>query len=467
MSNNVLTSSREYENLVAGFNANIEAFIKSNPTMVKYDTSEDGFTYIVLDNASVRDKNLKKIADLVNNTVNDVDFKIGDIPCEIVYATPSILKFKGVTTAVNTALSEVAADSPIAVVKAKSLVDVTIPETLVKDITDFMFDFISNQSARSEMSLKKTGMTFYQYDKKGHITFDVEKIGKNSEMSDVNTKIVLPIMRLFERNKTLITTDLSKALEKKGVYLERVNSQSIVLAYLMRIYDEEKGKKEFDFTPIPNEIRRITVNFGTCQEVDATRFGTLIENTGKETLYADIDGASRNFGEYGARMTKIETRVVIDDIRIAAPVAEEGSEVSEEETLKNIITDILFDNEKFVAEITNAEKYLSNYSMHKGNPLSKEIFSSHTNDGGFYICSSDFVFTNEDKFSALNDNTFTDIANGTSTLVDTVNIVRNCIKTGKALNFVFPYPKSGIGLPWFTNSYIDYVKYEEPAPQNM
>lgn len=467
MSNNVLTSSREYGELVAGFNANIEAFIKSNPTMVKYDTSEDGFTYIVLDNASARDKNLKKIADLVNNTVNDVDFKIGDIPCEIVYATPSILKFKGVTTAVNTALSEVAADSPIAVVKAKSLVDVTIPETLVKDITDFMFDFISNQSARSEMSLKKTGMTFYQYDKKGHITFDVEKIGKNSEMSDVNTKIVLPIMRLFERNKTLITTDLSKALEKKGVYLERVNSQSIVLAYLMRIYDEEKGNKEFDFTPIPNEIRRITVNFGTCQEVDATRFGTLIENTGKETLYADIDGASRSFGEYGARMTKIETRVVIDDIRIAAPVVEEGSENSEEEALKNIITDILFDNEKFVAEITNAEKYLSNYSIHSGHPLTSEIFGSHTNDAGFYICSSDFVFTNEDRFSSLNDNTFTDIANGTGTLVDTVNIVRNCIKTGKALNLVFPYPKSGEALPWFTSSNIDYVKYEAPAPVNQ
>jgi hypothetical protein len=451
--------------LVAGFNANIEAFIKSNPTMVKYDTSEDGFTYIVLDNASVRDKNLKKIADLVNNTVNDVDFKIGEIPCEIVYATPSILKFKGVTTAVNTALSEVAADSPIAVVKAKSLVDVTIPETLVKDITDFMFDFISNQSARSEMSLKKTGMTFYQYDKKGHVTFDVEKIAKNSEMSDVNTKIVLPIIRLFERNKTLITTDLSKALEKKGVYLERVNSQSIVLAYLMRIYDEEKGNKEFDFTPIPNEIRRITVNFGTCQEVDATRFGTLIENTGKETLYADIDGASRNFGgNYGARMTKIETRVVIDDIRIGAPVVEEGSEVSEEETLKNIITDILFDNEKFVAEITNAEKYLSNFSMHKGNPLSKEIFDSHTDDAGFYICSSDFVFTDEDKFSLLSSKTFTDIANDTDTFKDTVNIVRNCIKTGKALNLVFPYPKSGVTLPWFTSSNIDYVKYEEPTP---
>ena len=342
MAKNLLTNSEEYTNLIASANKSIETFIKRHPTNVKYETSEDGFTYIILEYGSVRDLELKKIAKACNETLNDDHYKIGNIRCTIVYASDLIIKFKGKTEEVATDLQHDELPTSLKNLVARSKVDVTISNSLVSDIVSFIRKYVKNKSNHTELFLNNSGLSYYRYGTRGRISINVDEVRKNSEMNDVLVKIVQPILSIYNRHPELITNNLSKQLDEKDIALERVNESSIMFSY---------GNVEF-----PEIINEIHLYIGRYITLNESPFGPPITD-GNKNYFVDKDGVKRytNLSPSFFKTQDIIRKIVIP------------TNITKDTYLYEIYNTIL-NNEEFISEMTSG-----NYSYYnRRNPSDYE-----------------------------------------------------------------------------------------------
>ena len=461
---NHLTNTQEYNDLITSYNEAISKFISEYPKHVKYDTSEDGYTYITLEYGSVRDNELKEIAELVNNTINDADFKIGDIRCEIIYASDLIIKFKGKTSEVDTDLKN---SSNLENLVTKSKVDITIPENLVTQIKDFIENFVEDKYTYTKDQYAKKGITYNKFGTKGHVGINTDIMKKNPSMTEVYTNIGKPITDLLKANPKLITNNLSKLLCVEGIHIERVSANFVMFGYEINVYENEgtgdnggggttpdpNPDPEFEYEKIPGTITRIFIHLG-----NATETSNITE--GK---YIDVDGAKRiNYNN--SRIFKI-TEIVEN---VVVPV-----EITDHNTISDIITNL--QSNTIVLEKLCTGKY----SYHNTPVYLWTIPEKSDIINDMYISDSKLNI----HFGNANDSRLYNLGNGKDTIDNRIDsndeyyededsefkngiaIIGKALETGRALDLVLPLNDVSINEGWGINGNYTPSNYDESGDE--
>ena len=119
----ILTSNPDYVTLKTNMNTAIKNFVKNNPNSVKYSTNDAGKAVITLFFGEARDVELKDLAKICMETLNDADFVIEGIPVTVTKSSESYLVFEGEKAAVEAAIKTKAADYPILVIANNQVED--------------------------------------------------------------------------------------------------------------------------------------------------------------------------------------------------------------------------------------------------------------------------------------------------------------------------------------------------------
>ena len=285
----ILTSNPDYVTLKTNMNTAIKNFVKNNPNSVKYSTNDAGKAVITLFFGEARDVELKDLAKICMETLNDADFVIEGIPVTVVKSSESYLVFEGEKAAVEAAIKTKAADYPILVIATNQVEEFNV-NTIVASIRDGIINtFVENRSANmSDFSiiLEKSGITVDENSVTGRVIVNSDKLSRyiaelesqnipnyddleSSEddteddgetETDTHTKslaaivkvckavrdIVSQIIRMKRYNKPLLNGDLTTKLNEIGIGLERVNEDSITFTYSLEKYSETKKTKPED-----------------------------------------------------------------------------------------------------------------------------------------------------------------------------------------------------------------------------
>ena len=496
---NFAVPSEEFTQLVSECNASIERFISANPKQIKYETKEDGNTYITLSFGSVRFKKLKEIAELCRDTLNDAVFKIRNLPCQVFTQTETTITFKGSTTAMNEAIEEVK-DVPALknlITKAEKKI-ISIPDNLEETIETFvnnwilgtpsyekekeveLYDKYGNPTevdpnepttitvVYSRNELANAGINFYEFNNRKHVNIAKDKLtaSKVYTQSNILSDMVSGLSNLFNTNPKAINK-LNENLNKKNIYIERCDRYMISLGYKISIPTTEP-EDDFDMSYIqtPGKIARLVVHCGNATEYRA-------EVNSYDNTFIDRDGCERtSFGRYYF--------IASDEVSFVIPV-----EITEDSCF-NDIENYLKNNPDFISEIGNREKYMGSWSM----PEAFNVDNAFQFMNGVYLSSSDKKFTNgyhvtEDRLydwenytsnyvgdslgmlcNRISENPFSSLTIndevGSSSLSfllinDGISIVKKAIEDGRALDICIPYP-TGTKREFFESSKIEYVK---------
>lgn len=87
----------EKSNLIHAINLSIKEFISKHSEKVSIWTDE-GYMYIQLSNIGIRDEYFKFISYIANYTTNETLFNLFNLPCTCVYASETVLRFRGKTS---------------------------------------------------------------------------------------------------------------------------------------------------------------------------------------------------------------------------------------------------------------------------------------------------------------------------------------------------------------------------------
>lgn len=271
----ILTSNPEYTTLKNSMNAAIKNFVKNNPNSVKYSTTDAGKSVITLFFGEARDVELKDLAKICMETLNDADFVIEGIPVTVVKSSESYLVFEGEKAAVEAAIKRKANDYPILVIATNQtenfdldqmVTDIknNIIDTLVEHRSD-MFSYIfdpagikideNSVTGRVIVNIDYLNRYINKLDKEGIIVpnrFDDDETNDGDEeqnegyLNVVKVALiavrdtVLPILRLKRKNKALLNTTFAEKLAAQNLGLERVNEDSVTFTYAIEVYSEDK-----------------------------------------------------------------------------------------------------------------------------------------------------------------------------------------------------------------------------------
>lgn len=291
----ILTSNPEYTTLKNSMNTAIKNFVKNNPNSVKYSTTDAGKSVITLFFGEARDVELKDLAKICMETLNDADFVIDGIPVTVVKSTESYLVFEGEKAAVEAAIKTKANDYPILVIATNQVeeFDVNAIATSIRD--GIINAFVENRSANmSDFSiiLEKSGITVDENSVTGRVIVNSDKLNRyiselesqdipnyddleSSEVSEDNAEtithtmslaaivkvcksvrdIVSKINRMKRYNKPLLNGDLTTKLNTIGIGLERVNEDSITFTYSLEKYSETKKENSDDVVEDSNGVQ--------------------------------------------------------------------------------------------------------------------------------------------------------------------------------------------------------------------
>jgi len=283
----ILTSNPEYTTLKNSMNTAIKNFVKNNPNSVKYSTTDAGKAVITLFFGETRDVELKDLAKICMETLNDADFVIDGIPVTVVKSSESYLVFEGEKTAVETAIKTKANDYPILAIVTNQVEEFDV-DAIVTSIKNGIINvFVENRSTNmSDFSiiLEKSGITVDENSVTGRVIVNNDKLtryiselesqdipnyddleppeddGDDSETTDTHTQalaaivkvcknvrdIVSKIIRMKRYNKPLLNGDLTTKLNAVGIGLERVNEDSITFTYSLEKYSETKKENSDD-----------------------------------------------------------------------------------------------------------------------------------------------------------------------------------------------------------------------------
>lgn len=271
----ILTSNPDYVTLKTNMNTAIKNFVKNNPNSVKYSTTDAGKSVITLFFGEARDVELKDLAKICMETLNDADFVIEGIPVTVVKSSESYLVFEGEKAAVEAAIKRKANDYPILVIATNQtenfdldqmVTDIknNIIDTLVEHRSD-MFSYIfdpagikideNSVTGRVIVNIDYLNRYINKLDKEGIIVpnrFDDDETNDGDEeqnegyLNVVKVALiavrdtVLPILRLKRKNKALLNTTFAEKLAAQNLGLERVNEDSVTFTYAIEVYSEDK-----------------------------------------------------------------------------------------------------------------------------------------------------------------------------------------------------------------------------------
>jgi hypothetical protein len=274
---------------LAKYNAAITDFVKKNSDFVDYAELDDGNTYITLRYGSIRSSvasALREIANRCRTSLIDDQFKIGDLSCTIVFANTSILRFSGKTNVIHSELKELESNgtSPLNTLIVASKVNVEmLPD---EDIASFAADLKTLSSAGqgrsydptlTESTKKDVGVTFSNYGGKEHVSLALKKV-MSSELATTDFGKTLGwITKTYSEDPKMITVTLSEKLAALHVYLERVNDNTIMLAYDYIGETKNQGgqgsQDEFTYTPTPGSITKLIVHYTPLSEMTTSGTG--------------------------------------------------------------------------------------------------------------------------------------------------------------------------------------------------
>lgn len=328
----ILTSNPEYTKLKTSMNTAIKNFVKNNPNSVKYSTTEAGKAVITLFFGETRDVELKDLAKICMETLNDADFVIDGIPVTVVKSSESYLVFEGEKAAVEAAIKTKATDYPILVIATNQVEEFNV-DTIVTSIKNGIINaFVENRSANmSDFSiiLEKSGITVDENSVTGRVIINNDKLTRYiSELSELESQIipnydvpesstddesdgdadddadsetdtqtnyletiinvcesvrdiVSQIIRMKRYNKPLLNGDLTTKLNAVGIGLERVNEDSITFTYSLEKYSETKKENPDDGVEDP----------GVVEDADGAQYKETEDSEPvKEKTYYVADG---------------------------------------------------------------------------------------------------------------------------------------------------------------------------------
>lgn len=271
----ILTSNPDYVTLKTNMNTAIKNFVKNNPNSVKYSTTDAGKSVITLFFGEARNVELKDLAKICMETLNDADFVIEGIPVTVVKSSESYLVFEGEKAAVEAAIKRKANDYPILVIATNQtenfdldqmVTDIknNIIDILVEHRSD-MFSYIfdpagikideNSVTGRVIVNIDYLNRYINKLDKEGIIVpnrFDDDETNDGDEeqnegyLNVVKVALiavrdtVLPILRLKRKNKALLNTTFAEKLAAQNLGLERVNEDSVTFTYAIEVYSEDK-----------------------------------------------------------------------------------------------------------------------------------------------------------------------------------------------------------------------------------
>ena len=271
----ILTSNPDYVTLKTNMNTAIKNFVKNNPNSVKYSTNDAGKAVITLFFGEARDVELKDLAKICMETLNDADFVIEGIPVTVVKSSESYLVFEGEKAAVEAAIKRKANDYPILVIATNQtenfdldqmVTDIknNVIDTLVEHRSD-MFSYIfdpagikvdeNSVTGRVIVNIDYLNRYINKLDKEGIVVpnrFDDDETNDDDEeqnegyLNVVKVALiavrdtVLPILRLKRKNKALLNTTFAEKLAAQNLGLERVNEDSVTFTYAIEVYSEDK-----------------------------------------------------------------------------------------------------------------------------------------------------------------------------------------------------------------------------------
>lgn len=274
---------------LAKYNAVITDFVKLNSDFVDYSELDDGNTYITLRYGSIRSSvasALREIANRCRTSLIDDQFKIGDLSCTIVFANSSILRFSGKTETLHAEIKELESDgtSPLNKIIVASKVNVEmLPD---EDIASFAADLKTLSSAGqgrdydstlTENAKKNAGIVFSNYGGKEHVTLSLKKAA-NSELTTTKFGKTLGwITKTYSEAPKMITVTFSEKLAALHIYLERVNNDTIMLAYdyigETKNQDGQGSQDEFTYSPTPGSITKLIVHYTPLSEMNTAGSG--------------------------------------------------------------------------------------------------------------------------------------------------------------------------------------------------
>ena len=97
MNHQEFISKYNRDDIVEAINLAIKDFIAKHSSNVTIWTDED-YMFIQLSNLGLRDEYFKYISYIANNTTNEEYFNLFNLPCACVYASETILRFRGKTS---------------------------------------------------------------------------------------------------------------------------------------------------------------------------------------------------------------------------------------------------------------------------------------------------------------------------------------------------------------------------------
>lgn len=285
----ILTSNPDYVTLKTNMNTAIKNFVKNNPNSVKYSTNDAGKAVITLFFGEARDVELKDLAKICMETLNDADFVIEGIPVTVTKSSESYLVFEGEKAAVEAAIKTRAADYPILVIATNQVEDFDADAIVTSIKNGIINTFVENRSANMadfSIILEKSGITVDENSVTGRVIVNSDKLNRyisdlesqnipnyddleaaeddvvdeGDSETDTHTKalaaivkvckavrdIVSTIIRMKRYNKPLLNGVLTTKLNAIGIGLERVNEDSITFTYSLEKYSETKKENSDD-----------------------------------------------------------------------------------------------------------------------------------------------------------------------------------------------------------------------------
>ena len=273
----ILTTSPEYTTMKNSMNTAIVNFIKNHPNSVKYTKTDNGKSLITLFFGEVRDVEIKKIAEICMDTLNDADFKIDGIPVTIIKSTESTIVFEGETAAVEEAIKTKGDKYPILLVTTSQTEDFDLDQ-LVSNIRDtIILSLVENRSDLYSYIFDPAGIKVDENSVTGRVIINIDSLDRYIERLDnegiqamildphsevgpgdpipgyMNVvksiliairDVVLSIIRLKNKNKELLNGEFVNKLNEIKLGLERVNDNSVTITYSIEKYSEDKRVEE-------------------------------------------------------------------------------------------------------------------------------------------------------------------------------------------------------------------------------
>ena len=129
----------------------------------------------------------------------------------------------------------------------------------------------------TEKSKKDVGVTFSNYGGKEHVSFALKKV-MSSELAETEFGKTLGwITKTYSEAPKMITVTFSEKLAARHVYLERINENTIMLAYDYIGETKNQGgqgsQDEFTYTPTPGSITKLIVHYTPLSEMNTAGTG--------------------------------------------------------------------------------------------------------------------------------------------------------------------------------------------------